>query len=501
MTPWIPKMTEVPVVPKMSETGGVMDVEDESDGIVISGGFFVTIKVRKDTVKPGPCPDRNIKSDRMGSEGPPNLEDVGCTALGDRKDLNVRLRPINRYASFSASDMPLRLLICVPSLSVYQKIVFTVYNVYSDELRYFLFKCLRSCIVNRAEASRKKKKKPKDPQLAAKFLWARRDSLPPRSATDRLTALSDFNYKTAQSSANSADGKGGILLSDLNECIPAADKHIEINAFKPTKCSEINNTSATKLESILASKPVYDRCSTRDRKFCRAVRVHAALQLIKCINEFKGLWRNASVDHLDEKKIEETWEKYNKIGEHMFMKMMIEENAITEMADDLGNGRLDCNSACARQIKEDQGHAGGSGYMRCGVDRRRNRKGVKEVVMPHNHVTLLSMRCCSLLLRGKRSISTIVPPRRGTYAKVNDADIVYFERFLGKENVITKDIDEYNIDWMKWFKEYQKGQFLPSCIENDPYPDLIELSYLIEQKDNAGCTNSRRAEQLNFPLK
>uniref|UniRef100_A0A914ZHZ0 D-2-hydroxyglutarate dehydrogenase, mitochondrial n=1 Tax=Parascaris univalens TaxID=6257 RepID=A0A914ZHZ0_PARUN len=86
--------------------------------------------------------------------------------------------------------------------------------------------------------------------------------------------------------------------------------------------------------------------------------------------------------------------------------------------------------------------------------------------MPHNHVTLLSMRCCSLLLRGKRSISTIVPPRRGTYAKVNDADIVYFERFLGKENVITKDIDEYNIDWMKWFKGSSSCVLLPKSADD-----------------------------------
>lgn len=24
------------------------------------------------------------------------------------------------------------------------------------------------------------------------------------------------------------EGKGGILLSDLNECVPAADKHVEV---------------------------------------------------------------------------------------------------------------------------------------------------------------------------------------------------------------------------------------------------------------------------------
>uniref|UniRef100_A0A914ZLJ5 Transcription initiation factor IIE subunit beta n=1 Tax=Parascaris univalens TaxID=6257 RepID=A0A914ZLJ5_PARUN len=206
-----------------------------------------------------------------------------------------------------------------------------------------------------AEASRKKKKKPKDPQLAAK-------------------SLSDFNYKTAQSSASAAnfgtmakivdymkkrhltaqqwplslseileelqvydinkkseawlqqslplnprlsvdengkflfkppykvkgknsllallkkhyqDGKGGILLSDLNECIPAADKHIEA------------------LGNVVIDVP-----TQANKRKDRAYFYNDPDTDYFIDDEFKGLWRNASVDHLDEKKIEEYLQKH-----------------------------------------------------------------------------------------------------------------------------------------------------------------------------------------------
>ncbi|KHN80773.1 General transcription factor IIE subunit 2 [Toxocara canis] len=83
------------------------------------------------------------------------------------------------------------------------------------------------------------------------------------------------------------EGKGGVLLSDLNECIPAADKHIEAlgNAVIDVP------TQANKRKDHVYFYNDPDTDYTID-------------------DEFKGLWRNASVDHLDEKKIEEYLQKH-----------------------------------------------------------------------------------------------------------------------------------------------------------------------------------------------
>ncbi|VDN55298.1 unnamed protein product [Dracunculus medinensis] len=87
------------------------------------------------------------------------------------------------------------------------------------------------------------------------------------------------------------EGKGGILLSDLNECVPAADKHVEA----------LGNAVIDVLTVINKRKDhVYFFNDTEtDYAF-----IHYSLKA------FKSLWRNASVDHLDEKKIEEYLQKH-----------------------------------------------------------------------------------------------------------------------------------------------------------------------------------------------
>ncbi|VDM92291.1 unnamed protein product [Onchocerca ochengi] len=83
------------------------------------------------------------------------------------------------------------------------------------------------------------------------------------------------------------EGKGGILLSDLNECIPAAEKHIEALSNAVIDVPTMINKRKDHVYFYNDSDTDYEV----DEKF-------------------KSLWRNASVDHLDEKKIEEYLQKH-----------------------------------------------------------------------------------------------------------------------------------------------------------------------------------------------
>uniref|UniRef100_A0A0N5ATR2 Transcription initiation factor IIE subunit beta n=1 Tax=Syphacia muris TaxID=451379 RepID=A0A0N5ATR2_9BILA len=86
---------------------------------------------------------------------------------------------------------------------------------------------------------------------------------------------------------NHAEGKGGVLLSDLNECIQAADKHVE--ALGNSVISIPTQVNKRKDHAYFYNDP--DTDYTIDE-------------------EFKALWRNAAVDYLDEKKIEEYLQKH-----------------------------------------------------------------------------------------------------------------------------------------------------------------------------------------------
>ncbi|CAI4222326.1 unnamed protein product [Auanema sp. JU1783] len=83
------------------------------------------------------------------------------------------------------------------------------------------------------------------------------------------------------------DGKGGVLLSQINECIPNADKVLE----------------AIGKEIIVVPTQVNKR---KDKVvFWNDIGYDFPID-----DEFKGVWRNVSVDHLDEKKIEEYLQKH-----------------------------------------------------------------------------------------------------------------------------------------------------------------------------------------------
>ncbi|VDM06955.1 unnamed protein product [Wuchereria bancrofti] len=83
------------------------------------------------------------------------------------------------------------------------------------------------------------------------------------------------------------EGRGGILLSDLNECIPAAEKHIEA----------LSNVVIDVQTMINKRKDHVYFYNDPDTDY-------------EVDEKFKSLWRNASVDHLDEKKIEEYLQKH-----------------------------------------------------------------------------------------------------------------------------------------------------------------------------------------------
>ncbi|VDM95413.1 unnamed protein product [Thelazia callipaeda] len=83
------------------------------------------------------------------------------------------------------------------------------------------------------------------------------------------------------------EGKGGILLSDLNECIPSAEKHIEALGNVVIDVQTVINK---RKDHVYFYNDV-DTDYEVDEKF-------------------RSLWRNASVDHLDEKKIEEYLQKH-----------------------------------------------------------------------------------------------------------------------------------------------------------------------------------------------
>ncbi|CAJ0587207.1 unnamed protein product, partial [Mesorhabditis spiculigera] len=86
--------------------------------------------------------------------------------------------------------------------------------------------------------------------------------------------------------AQHENGRGGILLSELNECFANADKCLD--ALVP---------------SIIVVPTVINK--RKDK----AVFYNDTSLDIELADDFKSLWRNVSVDHLDEKKIEEYLQK------------------------------------------------------------------------------------------------------------------------------------------------------------------------------------------------
>jgi len=83
------------------------------------------------------------------------------------------------------------------------------------------------------------------------------------------------------------DGKGGILLSELAECMPNAEKVVlslgDAVSFLPT------NVNKRKDKVVFYNDPESQ---------------------VPMDEEFRALWRSVAVDHLDEKKVEEYLQKH-----------------------------------------------------------------------------------------------------------------------------------------------------------------------------------------------
>uniref|UniRef100_A0A915CQB6 FAD-binding PCMH-type domain-containing protein n=1 Tax=Ditylenchus dipsaci TaxID=166011 RepID=A0A915CQB6_9BILA len=69
-------------------------------------------------------------------------------------------------------------------------------------------------------------------------------------------------------------------------------------------------------------------------------------------------------------------------------------------------------------------------------------------------------------------------PQRKEFARASEQDLQHFQSIVGQYNVKTSELDEYNVDWMKWFKggstcvltpenETQISQILKHCFHRN----------------------------------
>ncbi|KAK0394787.1 hypothetical protein QR680_000933 [Steinernema hermaphroditum] len=70
---------------------------------------------------------------------------------------------------------------------------------------------------------------------------------------------------------------------------------------------------------------------------------------------------------------------------------------------------------------------------------------------------------CSTVSR--RFFASSVVPKRAPYAVLSNRDVTFFENTVGKGNVRTEELEDYNIDWMKWYKGQSKCVVSPSSSE------------------------------------
>jgi hypothetical protein len=61
-------------------------------------------------------------------------------------------------------------------------------------------------------------------------------------------------------------------------------------------------------------------------------------------------------------------------------------------------------------------------------------------------------------LKFVRLYSTL-PNRRDDFSALTDVDVNFFTRLLGNNGVRTKELDNFNTDFMKWYKGKQKIYF------------------------------------------
>ncbi|KAI1708824.1 TFIIE beta subunit core domain-containing protein [Ditylenchus destructor] len=104
--------------------------------------------------------------------------------------------------------------------------------------------------------------------------------VPPYKVKNRPTLL-------ALLKKHHVEGKGGVLLSELNDCIPNVEQHIK--ALGDQVVDVPTQINKRKDHVYFYNEPETD-------------------MVIE--NDFVALWRLASVDHMDEKKIEEYLQKH-----------------------------------------------------------------------------------------------------------------------------------------------------------------------------------------------
>lgn len=75
------------------------------------------------------------------------------------------------------------------------------------------------------------------------------------------------------------------------------------------------------------------------------------------------------------------------------------------------------------------------------------------------------MRCAPYLVNFIRGIASVVPPPRANYAVLQDCDLSFFEKLIGKKNVRTDDIDPFNTDFLKAYKGILLRRSI--CIHSD----------------------------------
>ncbi|KAI6183501.1 D-2-hydroxyglutarate dehydrogenase, mitochondrial [Aphelenchoides bicaudatus] len=79
--------------------------------------------------------------------------------------------------------------------------------------------------------------------------------------------------------------------------------------------------------------------------------------------------------------------------------------------------------------------------------------------------------------------------KRGEYAVLNYQDVQHFEQLIGKSNVLTEDLDPYNVDFMKWYKG--KSQCVLTPESADQVSAIIRHCYqrklaIVPQAGNTG---------------
>ena len=86
----------------------------------------------------------------------------------------------------------------------------------------------------------------------------------------------------------------------------------------------------------------------------------------------------------------------------------------------------------------------------------------------------------NLIVSGKKCLATLIESRNSRYSFLNDNDLNFFEKLLGKNRTITDPgtLKSYNVDWLKMCQGHSKLSLLPKTTEELS----IILKYCNERK-------------------